>query len=46
LGDRQISNAELIDILPELSALNNRDKINWEHYVTQEQILVLEMNAI
>lgn len=46
LNERQIDLNEIADILPELSQLKLVEQINWEQYVTPEQILVLEMKAI
>lgn len=46
LGNRQIDIAQFADVVPELVGLKPIDQLNWDRYVTPEQILVLEMRAI
>lgn len=46
LGNRQIDISQFADVVPELVGLKPVDQLNWDRYVTSEQILVLEMRAI
>lgn len=46
LGNRQVSADDVRDVLPELASLKPSEQINWEDFVTPEQLLVLEMNHI
>lgn len=46
LGDRQIDVKQIADVMPELMDLKPIDQLNWERFVTPEQIMVLEMKAI
>lgn len=46
LGNRQVSASDVSDALPELASLKPSEQINWEDFVTPEQLLVLEMNHI
>lgn len=46
LGNRQIDISQVADVVPELMGLKPVEQLKWERYVTQEQILVLEMKAI
>lgn len=46
LGNRQINIEQISDVFPALVGLKPVEQLNWERYVTQEQILVLEMKMI
>lgn len=46
LGDRQIDVKQIADVIPELMDLKPIEQLNWERFVTPEQIMVLEMKAI
>lgn len=46
LGDRQIDVKQIADVMPELMDLKPIEQLNWERFVTPEQIMVLEMKAI
>jgi hypothetical protein len=46
LGNRQVDIEQVADVVPALVGLKPIEQLNWERYVTPEQILVLEMRAI
>jgi len=46
LGKYQIDLKQIADVVPELMELRPVDQLNWEQFITPEQITVLEMKVI